>query len=108
MTIGVTSVRNARDDREIKEGEVYIGRPSMWGNPFTFEGEPETSDRYNCATREEAIEKYRQWLWGCIGSGATKIPSLKLLHGKVLVCWCAPLPCHGDVLAKAADWAAGQ
>lgn len=25
------------------------------------------------------------------------------LKGKQLACWCAPLPCHGDVLAAVAD-----
>ncbi len=28
--------------------------------------------------------------------------SIKALHGKTLACWCAPKPCHGDVLAKIA------
>lgn len=106
--MGLTSVRNARDDREIKEGEVYVGRPSMWGNPFTFDGEDERSDRYHRASREEAIDAYRNWLWACIGSGAYTLASLRLLHGKVLVCWCSPLPCHADVLARAADWAVEQ
>ena len=31
---------------------------------------------------------------------------LAALHGKPLACWCAPLPCHGQVLARAAAWAA--
>ncbi|MBX6723654.1 MAG: DUF4326 domain-containing protein, partial [Dactylosporangium sp.] len=25
------------------------------------------------------------------------------LRGRVLACWCAPKPCHGDVLARLAD-----
>lgn len=25
------------------------------------------------------------------------------LKGKILGCWCAPLPCHGDVLAEIAN-----
>lgn len=102
-------MRNAHTTgREIGENEIYIGRPGMWGNPFTFKGEPDPIERYERATREEAIEAYRDWLWKCIKSGAVKMESLKLLHGKVLVCWCTPLPCHGDVLAKAADWAIQQ
>lgn len=25
------------------------------------------------------------------------------LKGKILGCWCAPLPCHGDTLAELAN-----
>lgn len=25
------------------------------------------------------------------------------LRGRALACWCAPEPCHGDVLAELAD-----
>jgi Domain of unknown function (DUF4326) len=27
----------------------------------------------------------------------------ELCGGKVLLCWCHPLPCHGDLLAKLAN-----
>lgn len=64
--------------------DIYIGRPSKWGNPFTIGKD---------GTRKEVIEKYREWI---------KIQSLDLreLKGKTLGCWCAPLPCHGDVLKE--------
>ena len=26
----------------------------------------------------------------------------------VLICWCKPKPCHGDILAKAIEWLAKQ
>lgn len=28
---------------------------------------------------------------------------VRSLHGKTLVCWCAPQPCHGEVLVKLAE-----
>ena len=31
---------------------------------------------------------------------------LAALKGKRLGCWCAPGPCHGEVLVAAAEWAA--
>ena len=34
------------------------------------------------------------------------LEELASLHGKTLACHCAPLPCHGEVLARAAAWAA--
>lgn len=70
--------------------DVYIGRPSIWGNPFVIGRD---------GTREEVIAKYKQrllnndWLKGQVIN----------LRGKVLGCWCHPKPCHGDVLAEAAN-----
>jgi len=67
--------------------DVYIGRPSKWGNPFTIGKD---------GSRADVIRKYRVW--------AKKQPlilaSLPELQGKVLGCWCKPLACHGDVLVE--------
>lgn len=77
--------------------DIYIGRPSEWGNPFNH---LETSTaRFKTATREEAIEKYREWI-KTQPQLLAKIPELK---GKTLGCWCKPFTCHGDVLAELAD-----
>lgn len=80
--------------------DVYIGRPSPWGNPFQI-GEH--------GSRAEVIERYRAYLWERIKKeGAPLIKKLAALDGKVLGCWCSPAPCHGDVIARAASWAATQ
>jgi hypothetical protein len=73
--------------------DVYIGRPSKWGNPFSHKDG--TLARFKVATREEAIAKYRERL---LSSPLRHV--LHELRGKVLGCWCKPLPCHGDVLAE--------
>jgi hypothetical protein len=70
--------------------DVYIGRPSKWGNPFTI-GED--------GNRKEVIKKYRDY----IINNKVLMESLPELKGKVLGCWCSPLPCHGDVLAELAN-----
>lgn len=70
--------------------DIYIGRPGKWGNPFVM-GEN--------ATREEVIDMYRDW----INKQPELLASLPDLKGKVLGCWCAPLPCHGDVLLELAN-----
>lgn len=70
--------------------DVYIGRPSKWGNPFTIGKD---------GTREEVIEKYRKYLL----SRKDLLSCLSELRGKVLGCWCSPKACHGDVLAHMAD-----
>ena len=91
----------------IPKGAVYIGRGSMWGNPFTSIQRGTTKAITVVATREESIEQYRQWLKNQIRSGCISKQELAELYGKDLVCFCAPKPCHGDILIKAAAWAAG-
>lgn len=76
--------------------DVYIGRPSKWGNPFRS---GVTRVGPNIIGRMEAIALYREW----IQSQPQLLAALPELRGKVLGCWCAPLPCHGDVLALLAN-----
>lgn len=84
-------VLNRYHTKTTPDGAVYVGRPSKWGNPFRIGVD---------GTREEVVDKYRQML-------ATN-PDLtwearQELRGKNLVCWCAPLPCHADVLLEVAN-----
>jgi hypothetical protein len=69
--------------------DVYIGRPSIWGNPYSIGRD---------GTREQVIAKYEANL-----SPELKERAKKELKGKILGCWCAPLACHGDVLARIAN-----
>jgi len=71
--------------------DVYIGRPSKWGNPFAIGKD---------GNRQEVIEKYREWIQSRPDLLAAVVPELK---GKVLGCWCAPAACHGDVLTILAN-----
>ncbi|MCY4430249.1 MAG: DUF4326 domain-containing protein, partial [Rhodospirillales bacterium] len=45
-------------------------------------------------------------LWRRIRAGEVDLEDLAALDGRDLCCWCADLPCHADVLARAAAWAA--
>ncbi len=76
--------------------DVYIGRPSKWGNPFTHK--PGTKADFVLPTRGEAIEAYKEWITK--GAGKHLLKDLHELKGKTLGCWCHPLPCHGHVLLK--------
>lgn len=75
---------------------VRIDRRTKWGNPF-----PITSTY----TRADVIELYRAHLWSQIRAGSVTVDDLLELDGKVLCCHCHPKPCHGDVLARAVEWA---
>ena len=76
--------------------DVYIGRPSKWGNPYSHKNG--TSAKFKVNTREEAIEAYREWITK--GDGKHLLNDLHELKGKILGCWCKPLSCHGDVLVE--------
>jgi hypothetical protein len=63
---------------------------------------------YQVATREEAIERYKDWLLNKIESGDTNalmalahIKTVLQKHGYVnLVCYCKPQSCHGDIIKE--------
>ena len=93
-------VLNRRTDH-IPPGAVYVGRPSKWGNPFTHMPVSKTAALYHCGGREEAVESYRQHI--TLGLGRHLLDDLDELRGKDLVCWCAPLACHADILLELAN-----
>ena len=67
--------------------DVYIGRPSKWGNPFVIGKD---------GNRQEVIKKYKQYVL----NSPELMKSLPELKDKVLGCWCKPQACHGDVLIE--------
>lgn len=74
--------------------DVYIGRPSPFGNPFSHK--QGTAAEFYVETRDEAIDKYEEWIRG----RPELLAKLPDLIGKALGCWCKPKRCHGDVLVK--------
>lgn len=70
--------------------DVFIGRPSKWGNPYRIGPD---------GNREQVVARFRQWLI----RKPTLLRDLESLRGQVLGCRCAPELCHGDVLAELAD-----
>ena len=79
--------------------DVYIGRPSQWGNPFTHLADRKTRAAFIVGSRDEAIAAYRAWIL----TQPQLLAQLSQLQGKTLGCWCHPQACHGDVLAELAD-----
>jgi hypothetical protein len=75
--------------------DVYIGRGSYWGNPFSEKSGTKAIVKVD--SREEAIAMYREWLLTQPDMLARARQELK---GKILGCWCYPKPCHGDVLVE--------
>lgn len=70
---------------------VNVMRPSKFGNPFVIGKH---------GTRSEVIGKYAQK----VGADPEFMAQIRReLRGKSLVCCCAPLPCHADILLKIAN-----
>lgn len=77
------------------DGAVYVGRPTVYGNPFP------AKERTKVA-HEQAIAQYVAWIY----SSAQNELRAKIrtdLRCKDLVCWCHPLPCHAEVLLEIAN-----
>jgi hypothetical protein len=72
--------------RETDQYDVFIGHGSKWGNPFNIED----------FGRLRAIRIYETH----IRRRPDLIAALPELAGKILGCYCHPLPCHGEVLLK--------
>ncbi|MND85526.1 hypothetical protein D3C80_774550 [compost metagenome] len=99
LCIVVNKNRINMDDPDV----VYIWRGSIWGNPYSHkEG---TKAIFKVDTVAEAIAQYRQHLWRQIKAGEVTIEMLKGLDGKRLACYCAPNPCHGNVIRQSVKWA---
>jgi len=69
--------------------DVKIGRGSDWGNPFVI-GED--------GDRDTVISKYGKYLE--MKDGLLHRLKCNELGGKLLVCWCCPDGCHGDILVE--------
>lgn len=67
--------------------DVYIGRPSKWGNPFKVGVDHK---------RGECVDLYEEYIL----QRPELLADLHELKGKTLGCWCKPYRCHGDVLVK--------
>jgi hypothetical protein len=89
------------------ENTVYVGRPTVWGNPFKG---PNAVRLYRLLWRRrwKQIERLlpiniadRIGLSVLLHSWQEHLPELR---GKDLACWCRPdVPCHADVLLKYAN-----
>ena len=70
--------------------DVYIGRPSKWGNPFRL------TDYAN--DRQLIVKKYYEW-FHAPKQWKLRDAAKRELNGKRLGCYCTPDACHGHVLA---------
>jgi hypothetical protein len=78
--------------------DIYIGRPSKWGNPYSHLDD--SISEFKVDTRQESIDKYEKYLL----NNKELMDSLPELMYKTIGCWCVPkYKCHGHVLKKYVD-----
>ena len=90
-------------NKKLTNGGLYVGRPSPLGNPYKLGRDGD---------RPTVIQKYRRWLWSKIQRrDSAVIIELERLKALViageqveLMCWCAPQPCHADVIKNCINW----
>lgn len=89
-----TTVVNVRgmDTFDLRHKRItLIDRRSMFGNPFRIGPDGD---------REQVICLYQSWLQEKVRIDPAFRKALLKLRGKKLGCWCAPQPCHGDVIVR--------
>lgn len=101
------------------ENTVYVGRPTIYGNPFLVSKWTVTSAKNGQTTSQQAaVDLFREW-WERRGDptyllmysermerlmGAMFQTEPHPLRGKNLACWCSlDQPCHADVLLEIAN-----
>ena len=99
-----------REDHSSSEYDWYCGRSkngNVLGNPFTHNGKHSSLAKLSFKTRDEAIaayEKYFDYMYGRDETFTNEIDKMyaayKEGHDIYLGCFCKPLPCHADIIAK--------
>jgi hypothetical protein len=86
-------VLNYKTAHVIPPGAVNIMRGTRFGNPYRVFGR----------TREQAIAKFEVYARERVATDPEFRKAVRNLHGRTLLCCCAPLACHGGVLSRLAD-----
>ena len=68
--------------------DVYIGRPSLYGNPFAIGPD---------GTRKQVLQKFQQYFDDRMARDTAYRKAVLDLKGKRLGCFCKPRACHGDI-----------
>lgn len=100
------SVHNLRTERMWTRDDIYVGRARHEHNGHLIEtfdgyfGNPFRTGRDG--GRNAVVEKFEVYARERLDSDPEWRGRVAALHGKRLFCFCAPLPCHADVLERLA------
>lgn len=85
--------RSSKSTMPPPPGAVYIGRPTVYGNPFNVS---------DYGSIKVVMDKYEEWIMRQ-EQVFLRHQMKRELRGKDLVCWCAPRICHGDIILRIAN-----
>ena len=111
MAIGKVQVVNKykiiRPNNQLTDSDVYIGRGSVFGNPYKIS---------KVCTRDQACDCHadlirKEWKEAMDGDVSPTILGIIQLAERVkngecinLVCFCSPKRCHGEFIKQVIDW----
>lgn len=86
---------------------IYIGRGSVFGNPYTHNPVATTKAEFQVPTREDAIAHYGKYFIERFKNDKefrdevfSLLRYIKSVKEVNFLCYCSPQPCHGDFLKK--------
>ena len=107
----VWNCTNSNEDYSAEDNNFYIGRSSKekspLSNPFTFNGKRSNLAKMSFRTREEALKAYELYFDEMYGNDEEFTKAFDEIYEHYskgedvyLQCFCKPLPCHGDIIAR--------
>lgn len=95
------------EDHTSNPNNVYIGRGSVLGNPYTYDGKKSSLAKLTFKTREEAINAYKLYFQAMYENDLEFKLTIDQIYEKYkkgediyLQCFCKPLVCHGDFIKE--------
>lgn len=106
--MGQIIVYNSKlEDKTNYNNNIYIGRGSVLGNPYTFNGKKSSLAKLSFNTREEALNAYKLYFNAMYENDVEFKLTVDDIYEKYkngetiyLQCFCKPLPCHGDYIKE--------
>lgn len=91
--------------------DIYIGRGSIFGNPYTHLPLHNTSAKYKVNSIKDAVMNYKIYFDDRIENDSRFLLAVSKLHGKTLGCYCVKHPisgytdpdniiCHGQIIVN--------
>ena len=94
MPIRIVSQRKGGITAKLDEQVILISRPYLFGNPYAFEDRQASITAYSAHLSRVISARIGPVYQGLLALQKRHQAGERL----ALSCWCAPMPCHGDVL----------
>lgn len=102
---------NSNEDYSSEPYNFYIGRSksmiSPLANPYTHSGKRSSLAKLSFPTREMCLEAYEKYFDEMYGNDEEFTREFDRIYNAYkngndiyLQCFCKPLPCHGDIIAR--------